>query len=518
MVYFKYIVFEKERGQMQERYIYISSFRKGCAEILKLVEKLTAMGFNVVYDDAVISGSDWKRNIADQLLGSSCVVIYLTQNAVESDSVMCELNLAISGNKKIIAVCSEDVVLSGDMQMKLSLNRMIRYTGDTDSLAKELSKIDAISICKKAETIVTKTRVGGWICRNCGYTNDGYSRFCANCGRQNDQSMSDSLGGPSSFPGASVYTGSMPKSNSKPLVPHSAASVGSSQIPENSFVVPIRKKSFSKRIKDLLSGNRISDVSFSVLAPAVFIKGNYTMVDVYVYEEDFRHIVEHTKAERSRQEGRIKETDGGHLQVRKGTRITVRLTSPDVTITDNEESRIWTGKYVKFDFPVLLPEEYKKDQLLFCATVYFDGVIASNIRFLVSCNNSEPQRPKLDRKDIHSAFISYASGDRERVALILQGMRRSRPDLDIFFDIETLKSGDKWENILRKEIDRRDILYLCWSRLAKQSPWVEMEWRYALEKKGIDSIEPIPLVLPKDCPPPVELQDKHFSSPELYYQ
>ena len=96
----------------------------------------------------------------------------------------------------------------------------------------------------------------------------------------------------------------------------------------------------------------------------------------------------------------------------------------------------------QFDFPVFVPKEYEKTQILFCADVYFDSVIATRIRFVVSCVGIARQRPKLEQKDVHSAFISYASGDRERVALILQGMRRSRPDLDVFFDVETLKTGE----------------------------------------------------------------------------
>ena len=262
----------------------------------------------------------------------------------------------------------------------------------------------------------------------------------------------------------------------------------------------------------------MTDVNFSVLTPAVFEKENYTMVDVYAYEEEFRHVVEKVKAERAKQEGEMKESDGGHLQIKKGAQITVRLSSPDLEIADNEESRVWSGKYVKFDFPVFVPKEYEKTQILFCADVYFDSVIATRIRFVASCVGIARQRPKLEQKDVHSAFISYASGDRERVALILQGMRRSRPDLDVFFDVETLKTGESWEQILRREIDKRDILYLCWSPLARESEWVDMEWRYALKQKGPDGIEPIPLALPKDCPPPEELKGKHFGARELYYQ
>lgn len=89
--------------------------------------------------------------------------------------------------------------------------------------------------------------------------------------------------------------------------------------------------------------------------------------------------------------------------------------------------------------------------------------------------------------------MSYASEDRSRVATLIQGMRKVRPDLDIFFDVESLRSGDDWEEALPVEIDKRDILFLFWSQNAKDSKWVDFEWNYAYDQKGVDGIEPVPL-------------------------
>lgn len=81
----------------------------------------------------------------------------------------------------------------------------------------------------------------------------------------------------------------------------------------------------------------------------------------------------------------------------------------------------------------------------------------------------------MSRRDIFSAFISYASQDRKRVAAIIQGMKKARPDLDVFFDVDSLRSGDDWEHALHEEIERRDILFLCWSHFARQSKCVNAE-------------------------------------------
>lgn len=154
----------------------------------------------------------------------------------------------------------------------------------------------------------------------------------------------------------------------------------------------------------------------------------------------------------------------------------VVLSSPDVEIEDCEEEKIWQGEYLVFGFAVELPGNYAKKQILFTAAVYINDIIAR----------------------------------------IIQGMRKARPDMDIFFDIENLRSGESWQNTLQTEIDRRDILFLCWSHFAKQSKWVDTEWRYAFNQKGADGIEPIPLESPSVCPPPEELSKKHFNDKMLF--
>ena len=64
----------------------------------------------------------------------------------------------------------------------------------------------------------------------------------------------------------------------------------------------------------------------------------------------------------------------------------------------------------------------------------------------------------------------------------------------------------------------RDVMYLFWSEAASRSKWVEWEWRYGYEKRGIDFIDPCPLDPPSKVPPPKELADLiHFDDWVLAY-
>ena len=261
---------------------------------------------------------------------------------------------------------------------------------------------------------------------------------------------------------------------------------------------------------------RVSEVQFSALFPKRFLKGEYSILELYIYEEEQRKVLDEAIAEAG---GSLKESRSGKLKVSENAQVSVRLESadPSVEIEGNEETQTWCGGYLKFDFSVYLPDNYPKRQLMFTATVLFNGVPATKLRFTAECNTLREQKMQVERQDVLSAFVSYASQDRSRVAGIIQGMQRARPDMDLFFDVDSLRSGEDWQRALRAEIERRDILFLCWSVAAKSSAWVDREWRYALENKGLDCIEPIAIDPPSLCPPPAELESKSFNDRTLYY-
>lgn len=259
----------------------------------------------------------------------------------------------------------------------------------------------------------------------------------------------------------------------------------------------------------------VSQVQFSAIVPKRFTKGDYAMIDIAVYEELYRNIVDRVIANA---DDEVKEVVASSQEIVDNTAIRIKLSSPDIELTDCDETQKWQGKYLTFSFPVEIPSNCAKKQVLFIATVYFNDVIATKLKFIANCSSAREQKIQLTREDVLTAFISYASQDRSRVATIIQGMQKARPDMDIFFDVESLRSGDDWESALRREIEKRDVLFLCWSNYARSSEWVEKEWRYALLNKGIDAIEPVPLVSPVECPPPEELKSKHFNDRVLLYQ
>ena len=272
---------------------------------------------------------------------------------------------------------------------------------------------------------------------------------------------------------------------------------------------------------------QLTKVQFSAVAPQRFERGKRTMVDIFMYEDSWRHVIE--RRIRTMEQD-AQETGSGYREVPDRAKVRIVLTSPDVDIPDGDQSAPWSGRYLQFSYAVRVPDGFKGRDFVLNAAVFVNEVPLTRLTWTMRRDTAahklglwakkrrEAQAPQTLRSDIRSAFVSYCSDDLEQVTAIIQGIRAVRPDLDIFFDVDSLHSGEKWKHTLEKEIPSRDVLFLCWSQSAKDSEWVNYEWNLALEHKGLDAIQPIPLELPSLCPPPEKLDGLHFNDKYLYYR
>jgi hypothetical protein len=81
-------------------------------------------------------------------------------------------------------------------------------------------------------------------------------------------------------------------------------------------------------------------------------------------------------------------------------------------------------------------------------------------------------------------------------------------------DCLSLNPGEEWKPRLEREIIDRNTFLLFWSANARDSEYVDWEWRTALKHKGIDGIHPHPLDPVSDAKPiPEELKSLHFEDP-----
>lgn len=114
--------------------------------------------------------------------------------------------------------------------------------------------------------------------------------------------------------------------------------------------------------------------------------------------------------------------------------------------------------------------------------------------------------------------MSYASQDRAEVTARIQGMCAAAPGMDIFLDVENLRSGAMRETRLFEEIQNCNICF-CSGRttLRSQTGWTRSG---ALPSPARDRqvLSLYPLESPSMYPPPDKLKCRHFDDWTLRYQ
>jgi molecular chaperone DnaK (HSP70) len=260
-------------------------------------------------------------------------------------------------------------------------------------------------------------------------------------------------------------------------------------------------------------------VHFTVTGPTTLVPGRSYLIDVWAHLEKQRQEV----LERARQadgaQG-VRQRSSGGVRIERGTRLSFRLKVPGLLVRYPTESVSWEGDAGNATFPVAVPADAPAGPYAGTVTVRAEELLVARLHFLLVVGTHEAPAEALPVREarLRTAFASYASKDREEVLARVQGMQKVLPDLDVFVDVATLRSGEHWAERLMAEIFRREVFYLFWSRAASQSEWVQKEWRAALEGKGIDAIDPVPLAPPDEVPPPPELaRHLHFNDWTLAY-
>lgn len=278
------------------------------------------------------------------------------------------------------------------------------------------------------------------------------------------------------------------------------------------------------RAPDAASTRELAAVSeavhFGVSAPRSVAQGAAFIVDVWAFLAGQRDEVL-KRAERSAADPSLMMRERGPARLARGSVLTVRLDIPGLVVDDAEDTLVWEGEITTTGLPVRVPESAAPGDRAGSVVLHAGGLQVAKLHFTVRVgapHHGEAERVRAERPAFRTAFASYASENRDDVLCVLQGLQKALPGLDVFLDVARLRSGECWQDRLWAEIPGRDVFYLFWSEAASRSPWVEREWRCALETRGIGFIDPVPLVSPELVPPPRELGGLHFNDWMLAYK
>ena len=267
--------------------------------------------------------------------------------------------------------------------------------------------------------------------------------------------------------------------------------------------------------RELASGvpPRRESVEFAAFAPGVVVPGSSFHLDVWAYlEEQYDSVV--SRVMKANAKAAELGSKAG-VPVPIGEVVTVSLEIDSFEIEYPVDTIIWNSSPASASFLVSVPVDAEYRSYPGRVTLAVNGLMIAELRILVNVSDERAvQNSKLSMQAFYpkSAFASYSSRDRERVLIMVAGMKQVRPDMDVFLDIVTLRSGDLWADALEYHVPNKDVFYLFWSRHAANSEWVEREWRRALKLRGIEYIKPAPLENSQIAPPPKDLSQLHFSS------
>lgn len=261
-------------------------------------------------------------------------------------------------------------------------------------------------------------------------------------------------------------------------------------------------------------------VNFAVSFPPCMIMAESYILDVWLFQEEQRNILLNRIKEENSEETKMKSE--GNVIIERGTVVTARLTIENFIIEPAERTLTWSGELNNTSFIVRVPENCREGSKIGQVYFYINGLEVSRLHFkvLISSMQKDEKKQKNDFASgtkYKTAFASYASDDRNDVLARVQGLEKA--GIEVFLDVRNLRSGERYEEKLLEKIRVADVFYLFWSSAAKKSEWVRKEWEYALSKRGIDFINPIPLESPEIAPPPDELsQVLHFGDWTLAYK
>ncbi len=131
-------------------YIFISYAHKDTSIVLPIIKGLKARGFRVWYDAGIEAGTEWPDYIAEKLLGSACIIAFLSKEYVESRNCKQEVEFAISENKDVLSVYLDDFSLPAGLRMRLGLMQAMfksRFNSESDFIS-ELAGARILEKCK----------------------------------------------------------------------------------------------------------------------------------------------------------------------------------------------------------------------------------------------------------------------------------------------------------------------------------------------------------------------------------
>ena len=137
--------------QGKEPFIFVSYSHKDSYRVLPIIHSLQCRGFRVWYDEGIEAGTEWPAYIEERLDSCQRVLVFLSDNSIESVNCRNEINVAAeTGREMLVAQLDEEVTYKYGMRLQLSSRQKIFCSRhpDVEALVDELAKAKILENCK----------------------------------------------------------------------------------------------------------------------------------------------------------------------------------------------------------------------------------------------------------------------------------------------------------------------------------------------------------------------------------
>ena len=138
----------------KDPYIFVSYSHRDTDRVMPMLEKLTADGYRIWYDEGIDPGTEWPESIAEHLMGSTVCLAFISENSLKSHNCRREINFALSrSNIGFLSVLLEEVKMSPGVELQLSSYQsllMYKY-GSRKEFLEKLSALELLAPCKEEE-------------------------------------------------------------------------------------------------------------------------------------------------------------------------------------------------------------------------------------------------------------------------------------------------------------------------------------------------------------------------------
>lgn len=112
-----------------EHYIFVSYAHLDKERVYPELKRFHNQGYPIWYDEGIPPANEWPKEIEEKIIKSSLFVVFMSENAVESDDVRNEIYLAIYEKIPVITIYLEETELKSGLKLKLSsIQGILKYS------------------------------------------------------------------------------------------------------------------------------------------------------------------------------------------------------------------------------------------------------------------------------------------------------------------------------------------------------------------------------------------------------